>query len=122
MKLIFWGIFVTVIIATGCKKSGPSAIVEGTIIQVNTTVAFVKIHNADPEQYSFLCNDPAVSVDPSITGNSCANAVFILNLPEHLAVEGKQIRFTRFKDKGPRPIWSYAFAAHDILVYDAKEL
>ncbi len=59
------------------------------------------------EQYSFLCNDPAVSVDPSITGNSCANAVFILNLPEHLAVEGKQIRFTRFKDKGPRPIWSY---------------
>lgn len=109
-------------VAPGCKKSDPSVIVEGTILQVNSTAVFVRIHNADPERYSFLCNDPALSVDPSISGNTCGNAVFILNLPEQLAVEGKQIRFTRFKDKGPRPIWSYSFAAHDILVYDAKEL
>ncbi|MGN6435781.1 MAG: hypothetical protein ACTHMM_04575 [Agriterribacter sp.] len=120
MKGIVCLIIMIAAIAAGCKK-GNQVIAEGTVMQVNGSEAFVRIHNADPARYSFLCNDPYVSADPTTPGNSCGNSVIILNLPEALAVEGKQITFSRFKDKGPKPIWSYAFAAHDILVYDARE-
>lgn len=121
MKSLLLKSTIILVILTGCKKNNQTIIVEGTVMQVNGTNAFVKIHNAGVSRYSFLCSDFPATMDTSAMSVTCANAVFILNLPETLAVEGKQIRFTRFKDKGPNPIWSMSFAAHDILVYDARE-
>lgn len=120
MKGIVFLITIITAIAMGCKKDNYT-VAEGTVMQVNGSEAFVRIHNPDPARLSFLCDNPYATADTTTLANSCENAVFILNLPEALAVEGKQIKFSRFKDKGPKPIWSQTFAAHDIMVYDAGE-
>lgn len=121
MKLLLLSSAFLLVFSTGCKKSDQPLVVEATIEQVIGKEVFVRVHNTDSKKYSFLCEaDPVITPNPM--GIPCASGIFILNLPDVLIVEGKQIRFSRFEDKGPRPIWSYAFAAHDVLVYDAEEL
>lgn len=105
-----------------CKKNKNAVLVEGTVLEHSGKTALVKIHNPDPGLYSFLCSHSQSVALPDSVKNNCAASIFITNLPEQLLVQGKQIRFTKFKDKGPRLIWSFSYAAHDVEVYDANEL
>lgn len=101
-----------------CKKDAP-IIINGTVISMNNGIALVTVENPDAKKHSFICN-PGITV-PAETLNSCTKNIFILNLPQALQAEGKKIQFSKFEDKGQRLIWSVAYAAHDVLVYDAKE-
>ncbi|MBX3241005.1 MAG: hypothetical protein KIT80_15975 [Chitinophagaceae bacterium] len=102
----------------GCKKENNHP-VKGTVLTVNSGITVVAVENPDPNKYSFICSNDMMI--PEETINSCTKNVFVLNLPGGLQVEGKKIQFSKYKDKGPNPIWSVSFAAHDLEVYDARE-
>lgn len=58
----------------------------------------VKINNPNPQKQTFLC-DPMQAMASSSTTN-CGNTAVILDLPVELAQADKQIKFSRWKDKG----------------------
>lgn len=103
---------------SACKKENQHP-VQGTVLTVNSGITVVAVENPDPNKYSFICSNDMMI--PEETINSCTKNVFVLNLPGGLQVEGKKIQFSKYKDKGPNPIWSVSFAAHDLEVYDARE-
>lgn len=111
-------LFIFFIYLNACKKQADRVAITGTVLTVGSSSALVLIENPDHRQHSFLCDEASINATPGT--NNCVNSVFILNLPDSLQEEGKRIQFSKFKDQGPRAIWSMAFAAHDILVYDAS--
>lgn len=123
MKYLYILIAVSLVTSTGCKKDKKYEEVTATIVEKSgygyVTYAAV-VDNPDPKKYSFLCEiDPISSYWPQY---SCADHIFFKNLPASLAVVGKKIRFSRFKDFGQPMMLSSVNHAHELDVYDAEEV
>jgi hypothetical protein len=108
-------IFTACIILTACTKE-KNFVATGTVINnlgcfANTSM--VEIDNPDPAKFSFICNE-------NQPGLNCKNAVFIMNMPAHLAVPGKKVTFSIWKDMGLQCL-SSSYGAHHLEVMDIKE-
>lgn len=64
----------------------------------------VAIDNPDPDKHSFICDEATLAG----TAYNCTNAVYIIDLPEHLAKAGKKIRFSVIEEIAS--CLSYSFA------------
>jgi hypothetical protein len=103
-----------------CKKDSKPAVVvtitEKTSFGVNTYAAIVE--NPDPATHGFLCSLGASNFKPTY---NCTNAVYITNLPSSLAVVGKRITFSSYKDNGQPLLFSSINHAHELEVNSPKE-
>ncbi|MDF2193418.1 hypothetical protein [Paraflavitalea sp. CAU 1676] len=118
MKYLYSLLVVGAVAAGGCKKDKQPAATVTIAVQSNFGLAAL-VENPNPADHRFLCN--LGSSDPKPIYN-CTNAVYLKNLPQNLAVVGKKIRFTKFKDNGQPLLFSSINHAHELEVYDAVEV
>lgn len=116
-------IFIAVIfLAYSCKKEAHKEVV-GTVVAPGGPGAgsfLVQIDNPNANIYSFICKDNGTM--PPIPQVSCFTHIFILNLPANLQAPGTRIRFNKYDDKGPNPIWSSILVPRDVQVYNATQV
>lgn len=103
-----------------CRKDArPTVIVtiaEKSGFGVNIYAAIVE--NPDPAIHKFLCTLGASDPKPIY---NCTNAVYINNLPAALAVPGKKITFSNYKDNGQPLLFSSINHAHELEVSNPGE-
>ena len=124
MRKIYMAIPLFLIASFACRKDKKSNTIHGIVKtkqEVSTSTWsnawVVEITNPDASEQSFLC-DKWFGMASSFYPN-CGNAVFIINLPAHLAKRDQKIRFTDWKDiSGARPAPQERIA-HELEVYDA---
>jgi hypothetical protein len=124
MKCIYTLLALCLLAFTACKKDKKSSQVTVTIavksgFGINSNTYAAVVENPDPAVHSFLCVIPA-NQQPGPT-YSCANAVYINNLPANLAVPGKKVTFSHWKDNGQPALFSSINHAHELEVHDARE-
>lgn len=113
-------IFLTAFILAACSKNKNSVITGTVIAQQSCTPGawLVRLDNPNHRLYSFLCSED-VSIVSSASFN-CGNSVFILNMPQALAQDGKKIKFSVWEDKGLL-CFSSNLAPHHLQVTDIAE-
>ena len=87
------------LVFNSCSKENRK-IVRGTVILQEGCAPgayLVKLTEPDPKRFSFLCSEETSVISSAIY--HCGNAVFILDMPTNLAVNGKKIRFSSWTDK-----------------------
>ena len=113
-------LFLTAFILAACSKNKNSYIT-GTVIAQQSCAPdawLVRLDNPNHRLYSFLCSED-VSILSSATFN-CGNSVFILNMPQALAQDGKKVKFSVWEDKGLL-CFSSNLAPHHLQVTDIAE-
>lgn len=120
MKFVYILLAFSIGCSLACKKDSKPAVVvtitEKTSFGVDTYAAIVE--NPDPAIYGFLCSLGASNFKPTY---NCTNAVYITNLPSSLAVVGKRVTFSSYKDNGQPPLFSSINHAHELEVNSPKE-
>lgn len=120
MKYLIILVLFCVFSSLSCKKdSRPTVIVtiaEKSGFGVNLYAAIVE--NPDPAVHNFLCTLGASDPKPIY---NCTNAVYINNLPAALAVPGKKIKFSYYKDSGQPLLFSSINHAHELTVTNPTE-
>lgn len=120
MKRLYILLAFSVCCSLACKKSSQPAVVvtitEKVSFGVNTYAAVVE--NPDPTIHGFLCTLGASNYKPLY---NCTNAVYITNLPSALAVAGKRVTFSSYKDNGQPALFSSINHAHELEVNSPKE-
>jgi len=116
-------IIVVLILASafaGCSKDNESWITGTVMVQQSCTpnAWLVKIDNPNYHTHSFLCSEET-SILSSSTFN-CGNSVFILDMPQALAQDGKKVKFSKWEDKGLL-CFSSTLAPHHLQVADISE-
>lgn len=120
MKHLYILLFFCAFTAIKCKKDARTAvtvtIVEKSGFGTNSYAAVVE--NPDPAKHNFLCTLGASEPKPMY---NCTNAVYITNLPANLAVTGKRIVFSHYKDSGQPALLSSINHAHELEVTNPVE-
>jgi hypothetical protein len=123
MKYLYPLSLLLLLVAPACKKDKHQDQLVTVTIQekgpFNANSYAATVENANPAVYSFLCNLPAGQFKPIY---SCSDAIYITNLPANLRVPGKKITFTGWKDSGQPAPFSSINNAHELEVYNAKEV
>jgi len=111
-------------VSFSCRKDKKGNTIHGIVkmkVEVSTSTWsnswVVEITNPEASKQGFLC-DKMFGMASSFYPN-CSNAVFVVNLPAHLAKPNQKILFTDWKDiSGARPAPEERIA-HELEVYDA---
>ena len=115
-----FAIFLTIFMATACSKS-KNTVITGTVIAQQSCTPnawLVRLDNPNYRLYSFLCSEE-ISIISSASFN-CGNSVFILDMPQALAQDGKKVKFSVWEDKGLL-CFSSNLAPHHLQVADISE-
>jgi len=108
------------LVFNSCSKENRK-IVRGTVVLQEGCIPgayLVKLAEPDPKRFSFLCSKETYVISSDIY--HCGNAVFILDIPSNLAVNGKKVRFTSWTNKGSL-CFSSNLAPHYLQVEDLTE-
>lgn len=112
------------LMAIQCKKDDGYTRQAVTVIiaekSVHNNTTYAAIVETPAASYSFICSN--VSDLGFLPTYSCKNAVYITNLPASLAVPGKKIRFSQWKDSGQPKLLSSINHAHELEIKGAQEV
>ncbi|AXY72982.1 hypothetical protein D3H65_02920 [Paraflavitalea soli] len=120
MKYVYILLTVCLFSSMKCDKDGSNSV----IVTVTEQSTFGDkpwaciVENPDLSKHGFLCSIPAGQSKPVY---SCADAVYIKNLPANLAVPGKRIIFYGYSDAGQPALFSSINHAHELTVSNAQE-
>ena len=116
MKYLYTLTLFCILASLSCKKDSKAVTVIVTIAHKSAfgpNLYAAIVENPDPAIHKFLCT--LGTGDPKPTYN-CTNAVYVNNLPANLAVVGKRIAFTSYKDNGQPLLFSSINHAHELEV------
>jgi hypothetical protein len=107
-----------VLITNSCKKEN-RIVITGTVkirSGCYTHSWLVAIDQPDSSGHSFICT----RTPPVGTYYNCSNAVYITNMPQEFAAEGKRLKFSKWKDNGIMCL-SSSYAPHHLDVTDLSQ-
>lgn len=125
MKYLYTLLAFSILAFGSCKKDKNREAITVTILaeakgEMNKTVYAAEVIKREGKTYDFFCDlGPG---RPAMPQYNCAQHVYIRNLPASLAIVGKTISFTRYKDYGQNLVLSSINHAHELDIYDPEEV
>jgi hypothetical protein len=120
MKYLYILMAVCLFSSMKCDKDGSNTVTVQVVEKsgFGDNVYACIVENPDISKHPFLCVVPAGQPKPTY---SCTDAVYIKNLPAHLAVVGKRVIFYNYTDGGQPALLSSINHAHELMVSNAQE-